>query len=155
MGGGRPQVGDSDFVFSFAGKDVLHLQYADVAPLLLLAVADLPLLLKDAGIRMFPFKFRPVIIQTLVLQTDSCAMACVSYRSHCSCPVVLMKYLKFYELLTNFQGFPKGCISCFTGLLPHHPVVDLHPPDDILPLSNVATALHLCLLRRGNCLTRP
>lgn len=69
------------------GKDVLHLRYADVAPRLLLGVADLPLLLKDAG------------------------------------------------------------------LLPHHPVVDLHPPDDILPLSNAATALHLCPLRRGNCLT--
>lgn len=65
-----------------------------------------------------------------------------------------MKYLKFYELLTNFKVFPKGCISCFTGLLPHHPVVDLHPPDDILPLSNVATVLHLCPLRKGNCLTR-
>lgn len=77
-------------------------------------------------------------------------LACVSESLFLSCGFY---ELKFYELLTNFKVFPKGCISCFTGLLPHHPVVDLHPPDDILPLSNAATALHLCPLRRGNCLT--
>lgn len=39
------------------------------------------------------------------------------------------------------------------GLLPHLPVVVLHPPDDILPLSSVATAPHLCRHRRGGCQT--
>lgn len=37
------------------------------------------------------------------------------------------------------------------GLLLHLLVDDLHPRDDILPLSSVATAPHLCLHRRGRC----
>lgn len=41
------------------------------------------------------------------------------------------------------------------GLLLHLPVVVLHPPDDILPLSNVATAPRLCHHRRGGCPTLP
>lgn len=41
------------------------------------------------------------------------------------------------------------------GLLPHLLVVVLHPQGDILPLSNVATALHLCLHRRGRCRALP
>lgn len=41
------------------------------------------------------------------------------------------------------------------GLPPHLPVVVLHPPDDILPLSSVATAPPLCLHRRGRCLALP
>lgn len=44
---------------------------------------------------------------------------------------------------------------CFPGLLPHLLVVVLHPPDDILPLSSVATVPHLCLHRRGGCLALP
>lgn len=32
------------------------------------------------------------------------------------------------------------------------PVVDLHHPDDILPLFSVATAPHLCLYKSGSCL---
>lgn len=41
------------------------------------------------------------------------------------------------------------------GLLPHRPVVVLHPPDDFLPLSSVATAPPRCLYRRGSCLALP
>ncbi|KAI4803899.1 hypothetical protein KUCAC02_025546 [Chaenocephalus aceratus] len=41
------------------------------------------------------------------------------------------------------------------GPLPRLPVVVLHPPDDILPLSSVATAPHLCPHRRGKCLALP
>lgn len=41
------------------------------------------------------------------------------------------------------------------GLLPLRPVVALHPPDDILLLSSVATAPHLCHHRGGGCLTPP
>lgn len=44
---------------------------------------------------------------------------------------------------------------CFTGLLHHHRVVDLHPPDDILPQFSAATVPHLCLHRRGGCLALP
>jgi len=43
----------------------------------------------------------------------------------------------------------------FAGLLPHRPVVVLHPPDDFLPLSSVATAPPRCLYRRGSCLALP
>lgn len=43
----------------------------------------------------------------------------------------------------------------FTGLLHHHPVVDLHPPDDTLPQFSAATVPHLCLHRRGGCLALP
>lgn len=41
---------------------------------------------------------------------------------------------------------------CFTGLLHHPPVVDLHPPDDILPQFSAATVHHLCLHRKEGCL---
>lgn len=41
------------------------------------------------------------------------------------------------------------------GLLPLHPVVDRHHPDDILPQFSVATALHLCHNKRGSCRIHP
>lgn len=41
------------------------------------------------------------------------------------------------------------------GLLPHRPVFALHPRDDILLQSSVATAPHLCRRRGGGCPTPP
>lgn len=41
------------------------------------------------------------------------------------------------------------------GLPPLLPVVVLHPPDDIPPLSSVATVPHPCPHRRGRCLALP
>lgn len=55
-------------------------------------------------------------------------------------------------LLHDVAGLP---LLQDEGLPPHLPVVVLHPPDDILPLSSAATAPHLCHHRRGGCPALP
>lgn len=70
------------------------------------------------------------------------------YKHHhfISRAIICISYLTIWNVFDNW-------IWCYSGLLPHLPVVVLHPPDDILPLSSVATAPHLCRHRRGGCQT--
>ncbi len=58
-------------------------------------------------------------------------------------------------IIDIFKRFFVKWIWCFAGLLLHLPVVVLHHPDDILPLSSAATAPHLCRHRRGGCPALP
>lgn len=73
--------------------------------------------------------------------------------------VQLLYHIESFNLSNNFYGLKKiqcnNYICSYPGPLPRLPVVVLHPPDDILPLSSVATAPHLCPHRRGKCLALP